>query len=73
MGILPRMWPVDRAGGNAMKILCKLGFHKEDGYRYMVETRYHKNGKKYHRNYCFCRRCGKKMHLFDFDKKPRKT
>lgn len=56
-----------------MKILCKLGFHKEDGYRYMVETRYHNNGKKYHRNYCFCRRCGKKMRLFAFDKKPRKT
>ena len=27
-------------------ILCKLGFHRPDKYRYLKETRYHLNGKK---------------------------
>lgn len=54
-----------------MNILCKLGIHKENRYRYMVEHRRHKNGKKYHRNFCFCERCGKKIRAFRFDKRPR--
>ena len=46
------------------KILCKLGFHVPDKYRYMKVTRYHRNGKKYHRNYVVCERCGKMLHTF---------
>lgn len=45
-------------------ILCKLGFHKRHKYGYMKVTRQHKNGKKFHRNYIFCERCGKHIATF---------
>ena len=45
-------------------ILCKLGFHSPDKYGYMKVTRRHKNGKKYHRNYVVCKRCGKMLSTF---------
>lgn len=49
-------------------ILCMLGFHKPDEITYQQETRYHKNGKKYHKNYTFCQRCGKRLHSFAIKK-----
>ena len=45
-------------------ILCKLGFHKPYEYGYLKVTRRHKSGKKYHRNYVICKRCGKMLHTF---------
>ena len=42
-------------------IFCKLGFHKSFEYGYEKVTRKHKNGKKYHRNYVVCARCGKRL------------
>ena len=45
---------------------CKFGRHSLDRFRYIKVVRYHKNGKKYHRNYGFCKRCGKL--LFNFAK-----
>ena len=41
-------------------ILCKLGFHKSDKYRFIrVNCR---NGKhKWHKNYAVCIRCGKRL------------
>lgn len=49
-------------------ILCKLGLHKEDKYRYEVSTRRHQNGKRYHRNYVICERCGKRLRSFSAEK-----
>ena len=45
-------------------ILCKLGFHREDKDIYREVTRYHQNGKAYHRNYIICKRCGKRLYPF---------
>ena len=50
-------------------ILCMLGFHKPDETTYIEETRYHNSGKKhhgkkYHKNYLVCKRCGKKLRSF---------
>ena len=42
-------------------ILCRIGLHKPDKFRYLVSTSVHKNGKKYHRNYVICERCGKRI------------
>lgn len=52
-------------------ILCKLGFHRTDKYRYEIVTRQHKNGKKYHRNYIICVRCGKRISTFAVGKERR--
>ena len=49
-------------------ILCKLGFHQADKYRYEQVTRRHQNGKKYHRNYVVCKRCGKRLRTFSIEK-----
>lgn len=59
-------------------ILCKLGFHRADKYRYETVTRKHQNGKKYRRNYVVCKRCGKRIaflnnhYLHDLQKDARK-
>lgn len=45
-------------------IRCMLGRHKPSGNRYIIAERYHKNGKKYHRNYVVCERCGKLLYKF---------
>lgn len=45
-------------------ILCKLGFHSPDKYEYIVVTRRHKNGKKYHKNFIICKKCGKRLRSF---------
>ena len=48
-------------------ILCKLGRHKADKYRYA--TFFYKNGKhKWRRNYAICRRCGKVMYAISLNK-----
>ena len=48
-------------------IMCKLGFHKLDRYRY--ERVRFRNGKhKWHRNYHICKRCGKRLQMFGFVK-----
>lgn len=50
-------------------ILCVLGFHKPDKYRYLRADKYHKNGTVYHRNYVVCERCGKRLFKFGKEKK----
>lgn len=45
-------------------IFCMIGLHRLDQNRYLIATRYHKNGKKYHKNYFICERCGKKLGSF---------
>lgn len=51
-------------------ILCRLGFHRPDKYYHIKVTRRHsKNGKKYHRNYIFCEKCGKRLATFTRGKK----
>ena len=49
-------------------ILCKLGFHQADKYKYEQVTRRHQNGKKYHKNYVICKRCGKRLRSFSVGK-----
>lgn len=49
-------------------ILCKLGFHKVNEFKFLrVEKRRGKH--KYHRNYFFCERCGKRITPFAWAKK----
>ena len=53
-------------------LLCKLGFHKPDNDKYERVVRYHrtyKKGKKYHRNYVICKRCGKRLGILTFEKR----
>lgn len=45
-------------------LLCKFGWHRPSKKEYLVVTRFHRNGKKYHGNYRFCERCGKRLHRF---------
>jgi len=45
-------------------ILCKLGFHVADKYRELIVKRRHLGGKQYHRNYFFCKHCGKRITPF---------
>lgn len=43
-----------------MNVLCKLGLHKTDPYRYIVVRKC--NGRhKWHTNYAVCVRCGKRV------------
>lgn len=50
-------------------ILCRLGIHAADEHGYVRVTRRHKHGgKKYHRNYVICKRCGKWLYPFSFHK-----
>lgn len=49
-------------------ILCKLGFHKVNKFKFVKV--YKQRGKhKYHRNYQVCDRCGKLLSPFGFKKK----
>lgn len=50
-------------------IFCRLGFHRPNKYKYIKVTRRHTNGKKYHRNYVFCEKCGKRLYSFRTQKK----
>lgn len=50
-------------------IFCRLGFHRPNKYEYIKVTRRHTNGKKYHRNYVFCEKCGKRLYSFRTQKK----
>ncbi len=52
-------------------LICMLGIHSPDKYSYVEITRTHTNGKKYHKNYLVCKRCGKM--LFTFSKKLMKN
>lgn len=43
-------------------LLCWLGIHKPDKYKYLRVKRWHFGGRKmYHRNYAICERCGKRL------------
>lgn len=49
-------------------ILCKMGFHKPDKYRYVTFIK--QRGKhKYRRNYAICLRCGKTLYSVSLNKK----
>lgn len=49
-------------------ILCKLGFHKANKFKFIRV--YKQRGKhKYHRNYQVCERCGKVLTPFAFRRK----
>lgn len=49
-------------------ILCKLGFHKADNFKFVKVYKQRRNH-KYHRNYQVCVRCGKLLSPFAFKKK----
>ena len=49
-------------------ILCKLGFHKADNFKFVKVYKQRRNH-KYHRNYQVCERCGKLLNPFAFKKK----
>lgn len=49
-------------------ILCMIGFHQPDRYRYLVVRR-HRGRHKWHRNYVVCRRCGKLIRTFSVQHK----
>lgn len=51
-----------------MNFLCKIGLHKKDPIKYVRVEKTRSNGKKYHRNYCVCMRCGKRLEKFGFKK-----
>lgn len=47
------------------KLLCKLGFHKVNKFKFIKV--YKKRGRhKYSRNYQVCERCGKLLSLFGY-------
>lgn len=49
-------------------ILCKMGFHKPDKFKFVTvkkQVRRH----KWHRNYAICKRCGKLIGTVSFNKK----
>lgn len=48
-------------------ILCKLGFHKIDRYKY-IRVHYRNGKHKWHKNYVICQRCGKRMWRFGIKK-----
>ena len=50
-------------------LLCILGLHRKDKNSTLVSERYHKNGKKYHRRYIVCKRCGKPLYLIKNQKR----
>lgn len=39
--------------------LCRIGLHQKERYRYYVVKIKRPGRKTYHRNYFYCRRCGK--------------
>lgn len=45
-------------------LLCKLGLHQKDKYRYYVVKKKRHGRKWYHRNYFYCKRCGKLLAPF---------
>lgn len=49
-------------------ILCKLGFHKVNEFKF-VRVKKQRGKHKYHRNYFFCDRCGKRITPFAWAKK----
>lgn len=50
-------------------LLCKLGFHHPDKYRYLT-VRKTRGQHKWHTNYVVCRRCGKRIATFGVKKRP---
>lgn len=50
-------------------LLCKLGFHHPDKYRYLT-VRKTRGQHKWHTNYVVCRRCGKRIATFGVNKRP---
>ena len=49
-------------------VLCKLGIHKPDKYRY-YRVRKRNGSHKWHTNYIFCARCGKRLRMFSVEKR----
>ena len=48
--------------------LCKLGIHASDRYRYVSVSK-RRGRHRWIRNYCFCRRCGRRLYLMSLRRK----
>ena len=53
-----------------MNILCRLGIHQADKYRY-ITVRKQKGRHKWHKNYMVCRICGKLLSPLSVNKRRR--
>ena len=54
---------IRKKGASMVNLLCKLGVHAPDKYKYLQAHKI-KGRHKWHRNYVVCRRCGKRVITF---------